>query len=517
MKYYYGCLVRSKRGFIINIFKNYFPLGLGTSRLPISNENDEAGIEKSTELILAALDKGVNYIDSSHIYAHNAAHTALKRAFLRTSKRAAVTIKSRYGQDFTSDDALRRIETTLEALGVDNMPFFYVWTIMCYADFEGVMKSGGIYEGAMKAKSNGLINHICFSTHAPISDSIKIIESGVFEGVTISFSLLNAGIMRPVLETAVARNIGVAVMNPLGGGLITKNPHHFDFSRGIYDDTVCQAAFRFIKAHEGVNIILSGASSKDEINENIDIIESKDYEPIGERLKRVYKGFEGLIGFCTGCNYCAECPQKIPISKIMQAKNKLLFGIPDSLSKWYNRTDLELLKNISIFDDLQKTHNYIPDTADNPCVGCRLCESLCTQKLEICKALTEMYKRMEISGYSMRHRKERLEFLFAGKGYRKVGIYPNSMQATTLIDLYEKFFGKACFEWVFFNSSGKMQKKDVIHDPSEIPNLRLDLMLIVSYKYDLEIYESIKPVCDSIGLKIEVLYSNADVVPWVFN
>jgi len=483
--------------------------------LPILHENDEDGIEKSTELILAALDKGVNYIDSCHTYANNAAHAALKRAFSRTDKRAAVTIKSRYGQDFTSDDALIRIEASLEALGIDHTPFFCVWTIMHYADFEAVMKKGGIYDGAMKAKSRGLINHICFSTHAPVSDTIKIIESGVFEGVTISFSLLNAGIMRPVLDTAVARDIGVAVMNPLGGGLIAENPQYFDFSRSVYDDTVCQAALRFVKAHEGVNIILSGASSNDEINENIDIIKSTDCELTDERLKRVYKGFEGLKGFCTGCNYCAECPQKIPISKIMQARNKLLFAVPDSLSKYYKRTDFELLKNIIIFDNLQRVYHYIPDTSGNPCVSCGLCESVCTQKLKICEAITEMYDRMNIAGYSMRHRKERIEYLLVGKGYRKVGIYPNDFQATALIDLYEMFFGKADFEWVFFNSSEKMQRKDVIHDPSEIPNLHLDLMLIVSYKYNKEILEGVKPVCDSIGLKLEVLYGE-NSVPWAF-
>ena len=132
----------------MNIYDNYFPLGLGTSRLPILSENDENGIEKAAELILSALNQGVNYIDTSHIYAQNAAHAALKLAFSRTDKHFAVTNKSRYGQDFTADDVKMRVETSLEAMGIMHTPFFCVWTLMSYSDFKAVMKKGGIYDGA---------------------------------------------------------------------------------------------------------------------------------------------------------------------------------------------------------------------------------------------------------------------------------------------------------------------------------------------------------------------------------
>jgi len=42
-------------------------------------------------------------------------------------------------------------------------------------------------------------------------------------------------------------------------------------------------------------------------------------------------------------------------------------------------------------------------------------------------------------------------------------------------------------------------------------------MVLVSYKYDREIYESIKYVCDNIKLKLEVLYNSESLVPWIFN
>ena len=52
----------------MSIFCNHFPLGLGTSRFPISGPNDTQGIEKSIQLVCKALDSGVSYVDVGYIY-----------------------------------------------------------------------------------------------------------------------------------------------------------------------------------------------------------------------------------------------------------------------------------------------------------------------------------------------------------------------------------------------------------------------------------------------------------------
>ena len=72
-------------------------------------------------------------------------------------------------------------------------------------------------------KEEGLIDHICCSLHAIPEDIQKIIKTKAFEGITISYSMLSAANMLPVLDAAYENDIGVAVMNPLGGGVIAQN------------------------------------------------------------------------------------------------------------------------------------------------------------------------------------------------------------------------------------------------------------------------------------------------------
>ena len=120
----------------MGIFDGYFPLGLGTSRLPVSGPNDTAGIEKSVEIILHALESGINYIDVGHNYSAGMAPRALKEAFRQAKSAFSVTVKVQYGEDWTADDARRRVEQHLSAMGLAKAQHFMCWSIWSYNDFE---------------------------------------------------------------------------------------------------------------------------------------------------------------------------------------------------------------------------------------------------------------------------------------------------------------------------------------------------------------------------------------------
>lgn len=195
----------------MSIFSGYFPLGLGTSRFPVSGPDDTAGMERSVKLAVEAINAGVDYVDVGHNYSAGMSPQILKEAFRQTNRRVSVTAKVMYGMDRTADDARKRVELCLQSMGLEKARFFTCWTIWNYQTFEQIMKKGGIYEGALRLRDEGLIDHICCSLHAPPEDILKILDSGAFEGITISYSMLNAALMQPVLEMARQKDIGVAV------------------------------------------------------------------------------------------------------------------------------------------------------------------------------------------------------------------------------------------------------------------------------------------------------------------
>ena len=169
----------------MTIFDDIFPLGIGTNRFLIKDKQDEEGLENAALLVANALNAGASYIDVAASYSRGFAAEVCRRAFKKTSSVKHVTVKSSFLADKDSDAALRRVENVFESLDIDHASYYVCWNIASWDQFLQITKKGGLYEGALKAKKQGLVDHLCFSTHASPSDVIKMLETDLFEGVTI--------------------------------------------------------------------------------------------------------------------------------------------------------------------------------------------------------------------------------------------------------------------------------------------------------------------------------------------
>jgi predicted aldo/keto reductase-like oxidoreductase len=79
-----------------------------------------------------------------------------------------------------------------------------------------------------------------------------------------------------------------------------------------------------------------------------------------------------MEGICTGCAYCDDCPEGIPIPKYMDAYNQKMLSA--------SKADKE------IYDRL-KWHWGVPAQSAAKCVACGQCEAACTQHIDIIKRL----------------------------------------------------------------------------------------------------------------------------------
>ena len=317
--------------------------------------------------------------------------------------------------------------------------------------------------------------------------------------------------MQPVLDCALKHDVGVAIMNPLGGGLVAQNPDFFSFARNSTEDNTVVSALRFVKAHPAVNIILSGIANENELYENLTAVRGEGSEPDKERLARVLTRAGEIKGFCTGCEYCKGCPADVPISSLMQKRNKLLLDC----QSMYNRTDPYLVENLGLFYELG---GVVPETAENPCVRCGACEKKCTQNLPIMDSIADTFARADKSRYSLASRRERLRELLFNKGYTKVGLYPNGGFSNLIMEMYDESFGKPEFEWIQFNSDakmwGEMSSGVIIRSPDDIENIRPDIIIVCTYRYDSVIYNSLAHHKEK-GIKVVKLHEEDDV-PWVW-
>ena len=496
----------------MTIFDNIFPLGIGTARFSTSSLSDLESLNRDADLVASALNSGASYIDVAHTYSKGCAPEICRLAFSKTNAPKNVAIKVSYLFEQSSDEAQRRVEENFKLLGINHASYFMCWNIASWEQFLKITQKGGLYEGALRAKKNNLIDHITFSSHASPKEIIRMIETGLFEGVTISFSVLNSQMMLDVLDCAQKNHVGVIVMNPLGGGLIPQNQEYYSFLKSNSEETVVQAALRYVLAHPAVKIILSGISNQKQLQENLNACSKYTTESDQNRIVRVNQHFQTIEGFCTGCHYCDGCPQNINVFEMMQAYNTQLYPHPKQL---YNRTDEKLLKQIVLCSRLKNNFAFLPEDSINPCIACGRCEERCTAHLPIIQRLKEMYSSFQKSCFSKKDMLGRIKGLVGNS--RKIAFYPGGGYTAYVLGLLLEAYPNTSFDISLFDSNpsvwGSVVSGITVQNPKKIKDILPEKIIISNYNYSDEIYQSLEYV-KNYGITLLHLHEIYDV-PWV--
>jgi predicted aldo/keto reductase-like oxidoreductase len=162
-------------------------------------------------------------------------------------------------------------------------------------------------------------------------------------------------------------------MNPLGGGVIPDHPELFKHIRREGESTVT-AALRILWDHPVISVTLVGFDTIEHVNEALQAIEGYKPRTIAELEEAKSKTASSFEGICTGCAYCDNCPQDIPIPCYMDAYNQKL------LDK----------NNKDPIGDRLKWHWNLERSGAGKCVSCGLCEEACTQHIDIINRLKEI-------------------------------------------------------------------------------------------------------------------------------
>jgi predicted aldo/keto reductase-like oxidoreductase len=324
------------------------------------------------QMMVEAAKGGVNYFDTAPAYFGVKSEQAFGEGF-NEIKRLGIPFYSATKTSQATEAGIRKeLDNQLKRLNLDAVDFYHVWCIVTLEDW-AERKRKGVLETFRKLKEEGLIRHICVSSHL-IGDQIKeLLKEEIFEGVLFGYSAYNFSIRQKAFETITARNLGCVVMNPLGGGIIPQNPEIFDFLKTRPDQSVVEAALHFLFAHERITTALVGFGNLDEVRQALRAAET--YTGVAdshiELLKKATS--DAFLDLCTGCQYCDHCPEKVPIPKLMDAYNhKKLYGTKDKAL------------------DRLKWHWNVPPSAAGDCTECGQCEEACTQHLPIIERLKEI-------------------------------------------------------------------------------------------------------------------------------
>ena len=339
-------------------------LGFGGMRFQNIDNTDEC-----VKTMITAAEGGVNYFDTAPGYFETRSESVFGKGLAQLRQRklpyyvATKTFK-------TSEDTIRReIEAQLKRLDVEAIDFYHIWCIIDLNNWEA-RKKDGILSAFQKLKEEGLIKHICVSSHLMQDEINTLLLEGVFEGVLFGYSAYNFMSREKAFDAIRSKKLGAVVMNPLGGGIIPDHPELFDFIMRP-EETSLEAALHFLWDHKDISSTLVGFRSPQDVKEALAAMET--YKPRTDKELAAVKEKSGnsLEGICTGCAYCTDCPQDIPIPSYMDSYNQKLLRP--------NKADA--------IEERLKWHWSLVSADAGKCVECGQCESACTQHLPIIERL----------------------------------------------------------------------------------------------------------------------------------
>ena len=339
-------------------------LGFGAMRLPTLPDGsvDEA---RTAEMVRIAFEGGVNYIDTAYPYHGGASETVLGK-ILQAYPRESYYLASKFpGHQIAEKyDPKAIFEEQLQKCKVDYFDFYllhnvYEKSVEVYTD-----PRWGIMEYFIEQKKNGRIKHLGLSTHARY-DCLKDFLDRY--GDDMEFCQIQLNYLDWSLQEAEARvkllndrGIPVWVMEPLRGGKLANVP-------GLENSV--EQAFRWLQGVDGVQMILSGMSTEEQMRQNIEIFaerkplsaaETQNLYDIAERMKNSLP--------CTGCRYCCDgCPMELDIPRIINAYNEFRFA-----------PNFNITMNMESLPDGHRP-------AD--CISCGACMAVCPQNIDIPAAM----------------------------------------------------------------------------------------------------------------------------------
>jgi len=345
-------------------------LAMGCMRLP------EDSPDVAAQTVDEAISSGVNYFETTRGYINGRCQHLTGGGLKGRSRGLIVSGKAGVTPDTTADSYRAEIELQMQILGVDYLEFFQVgWFSL--DRLELLTKKGGALEALRRAQDEGLIGHIGFTGHDTPDNFTKVIETGIFESLTIPYSILNRS-YEPTIKRAGELGVGVVAMCPVAGGVLaTPSRRIQELIPGGVRTTV-QAALHFVLANPDVSCACSGMSSVEMVRENVAAVNSFDGVAGADWLaiQKILDDFAALGGaFCTGCRYCMDCPHGVDIPGNFQLRNYAdVYGLEDWAVKAYAQMTAE--------------------TRASACTQCGECEPKCPNKLPIVQQLADVARRL---------------------------------------------------------------------------------------------------------------------------
>jgi predicted aldo/keto reductase-like oxidoreductase len=352
-------------------------LGFGCMRLPTADgapQSEKVDRETAVRMIRAAVDRGVNYIDTAYPYHNGVSETVVGEA-LRDGYRDRVRLvtKSPVWLLRRAEDFDTYLDEQLKRLGAARLDFYLLHALNTER-WRSILELGvlGRAEAAVK---DGRIGGLGFSFHDKL-DVFKAIVDG-YDGwalCQVQYNYMDTANQAGTegVRHAASKGLPVVVMEPLLGGRLARPPRAV---REVFDGFESERspadwALQWLWNQPEVAVVLSGMGRMSELEQNLRSAERSSVRSMPaaelrliERVRETYRKASPIP--CTKCGYCLPCPNGVNIPRNFELYNDgFIHDDPGAGRMLYGRFLTEAERA-------------------SACVQCGACEKLCPQGIPV--------------------------------------------------------------------------------------------------------------------------------------
>jgi predicted aldo/keto reductase-like oxidoreductase len=350
-------------------------LGFGAMRLP-TIDGDPAKIDEpeATRMIRYAIDHGVNYVDTAYPYHREMSEPFLGRA-LRDGYRERIRLATKMPcwKIEAVEDFDRYLDEQLVRLQIDHIDFYLLHGL------DGrswpKVRDLGVLRWAEKAISDSRIHHLGFSFHDKYEIFKEIVDASdlwLFCQIQYNFMDIEYQAGTKGLKYAADKGLAVVVMEPLRGGLLTKNvppPIQEVWAAAPVQRTPADWALQWVWNQPEVSVVLSGMSTMEQVEQNVASASESGPGTLTEEqqflIARVRDKYRELSRIpCTDCGYCLPCPSGVNIPRVFEIYNDALTYSDEQVA--------------------QESYSWLAEEERaDLCTECKECLEKCPQQIEI--------------------------------------------------------------------------------------------------------------------------------------
>ena len=327
---------------------------LGRTGLKITIVSFGAMLTPEHEVMEAAFDLGLNYVDTARRYMNGRNEEIVGRALKGRRDKMYVATKTQPGSA-SKKDIFHDVETSLSKLGTDHIDVIQLHNLD--AGNKGRLFAPETREALLELRKQGKVRFFGCTTHTNQADVLNALADDpdkFFDTVLVGYNYKTAPEVKEAIGRAAKGGIGVIAMKTQAGGYKTDalgpiSPH--------------QAALKWVLDDSNVTAAIPGIKDMRMLQENMAVMGMKLTAGDMRILERYSKAIDGYY-----CHFCAKCeptcPQKVAISVI----NRSILYFES-----YGSMELAL-----------STYKELPSAASaSACLGCGECVARCVHGLDV--------------------------------------------------------------------------------------------------------------------------------------